>query len=41
MVIDLKSIFGSDNSSLQLDYLLDLSDFEFAGQFPLKKPVKL
>ena len=41
MIIDLKSVFTGKNPSLQLDYLLDLSDFEFAGQFPLKKPVKL
>ncbi len=41
MIIDLKSVFTGKNPSLQLDYLLDLSDFEYAGQFPLKKPVAL
>ena len=41
MIIDLKSVFTGKNPSLQLDYLLDLSDFEYAGQFPLKKPVSL
>jgi uncharacterized protein len=41
MVIDLKSVFTGNISLLPLDYLLDLSDFEYAGQFPLKKPVSL
>lgn len=41
MIIDLKSVFTGKNPSLRLDYLLDLSDFEYAGQFPLKKPVSL
>lgn len=41
MIIDLKSVFTGKNPSLRLDYLLDLSNFEYAGQFPLKKPVSL
>lgn len=41
MIIDLKSIFVNDNTSLPVDYLLDMSDTEYAGHFPLKKPVKL
>ncbi|MBR6533676.1 MAG: DUF177 domain-containing protein [Clostridia bacterium] len=41
MIIDLKSIFVNDNASLPVDYLLDLSDTEYAGQYPLKKPVHL
>lgn len=41
MIIDLKSIFVNENSSLPMDYSLDLSDVEYAGLFPLKKPVKL
>ncbi len=41
MIIDLKTIFVNDNASLPVDYSLDLSDFEYAGQFPLKIPVKL
>ena len=41
MVVDLKHIFVSDNSSLPIEYSLDLSDLEFAGTFPLKKPVTI
>ncbi len=41
MIIDLKSIFVNENASVPVDYLLDLSGFEYAGLFPLKKPVKL
>lgn len=41
MIIDLKKIFVNENSSLALDYALDMSDMEFSGQFPLKKPVNL
>ena len=41
MIIDLKSIFAGDNTSLPVDYLLDMSDTEYAGHFPLKKPVQL
>ncbi|MGI6279560.1 MAG: YceD family protein [Acutalibacteraceae bacterium] len=41
MVIDLKRIFVSDNSSLPIEYALDLSDVEFAGGFPLKAPVRI
>ncbi len=40
MIIDLKSIFVNDNSSLPVDYSLDLSTVEHAGLFPLKKPVE-
>ncbi len=41
MIIDLKRIFVNDNSSMPLDYVLDLSDVEFMGAYPLKAPVKL
>ncbi len=41
MIIDLKSIFVNDNASLPVDYMLDLSALEYAGEFPLKKPVAL
>ena len=41
MIIDLKSIFVNENSSLPLDYSLDMSDFEHSGLFPLKKPVSI
>lgn len=41
MIIDLKHIFVNDNSSLPLEYALDLSDVEYMGSFPLKEPVKI
>lgn len=41
MIIDLKRIFANDDASLPVDCSLDMSSVEFAGVFPLKKPVKL
>lgn len=41
MIIDLKHIFVNDNSSLPLEYMLDMSDLEYMGEYPLKKPVSL
>ena len=41
MIIDLKKIFVNDNSSLPLEYSLDMSDLEYMGYYPLKKPVVL
>ena len=41
MIIDLKRIFVNENSTLPVDYSLDLSEIEHSGNFPLKKPVKL
>lgn len=41
MIIDLKKIFVNDNSSLPIEYTLDLSNVEYSGQFPLKKPVSI
>ncbi len=41
MVIDLKKIFVNENSSLPLSYALDLSDVEYMGLYPLKKPVEI
>ena len=41
MIIDLKKVFVNDGLTLPLEYELDMSDVEFSGQFPLKKPVKL
>lgn len=40
MIIDLKKIFVDENASVPVDYSLDLSNVEYAGRFPLKKPVK-
>ncbi len=41
MVIDLKHIFVNENSSLPIEYSLDLSEVSHGGVFPLKKPVRL
>ena len=41
MIIDLKRIFVNDNSSLTVDYSLDLSTVEYLGEYPLKKPVSI
>ncbi len=41
MIIDLKRIFVNDNSSLPLDYSLDLSSLEYMGEYPLKTPVRI
>lgn len=41
MIIDLKRIFVNENSTLPIEYSLDLSDVEHSGNFPLKKPVLL
>ncbi len=41
MIIDLKRIFVNDNSSLTVDYSLDLSTVEYLGEFPLKTPVSI
>lgn len=39
MVLDLKRIFATDNSVMQIDHSLDMSDVDFMGNFPLKNPV--
>lgn len=39
MLVDLKHIFATDNSSLPIEYSLDLSSAEVFGIYPLKKPV--
>lgn len=41
MVLDLKRIFANDNSVLQIEHTLDMSDVDFSGNFPLKNPVKI
>lgn len=41
MVLDLKRIFATDNSVLQIEHTLDMSDVDFMGNFPLKNPVKI
>lgn len=41
MIIDLKRIFVNENSSLPIEYLLDMGDVDFSGVYPLKKPVEI
>ncbi len=41
MIIDLKHIFVTDNSVRPIMYALDLSDTEYMGEYPLKKPVEI
>ena len=41
MIIDLKRIFVNEDSSLPIEYALDLSSVEYSGSFPLKKPVTI
>ncbi len=41
MVLDLKRIFATDNSVLEVEHSLDMGDVDFMGYFPLKNPVKI
>lgn len=41
MIIDLKHVFANENSSLPIEYSLDLSKVDFSGVYPLKKPVTI
>ena len=41
MIIDLKHIFVTDNSALPIKYALDLSNVDYMGEYPLKKPVEI
>ena len=41
MILDLKRIFVNENSSLPIEYALDMNGVEFSGTYPLKKPVKI
>ena len=41
MIIDLKRIFVNENSSLSIEYSLDMSNVDFSGVYPLKKPVEI
>ena len=40
MVLDLRRIFATDNSVLDIDGSLDMSDVDIYYGFPLKKPVR-
>ncbi|MBE6811182.1 MAG: DUF177 domain-containing protein [Ruminococcaceae bacterium] len=39
MILDLKRIFATDNSVLEIDHTLDMSEVDFFGNYPLKTPV--
>lgn len=41
MIIDLKKVFVNENETLPISYALDLSDVEYMGLYPLKKPVSI
>ncbi len=41
MILDLKRIFATDNSVLEIEHSLSMSDVDFMGNFPLKNPVKI
>lgn len=41
MILDLKELFVNENGSLPIKYELDLRSLEFAGGYPLKKPVEI
>ena len=41
MILDLKRIFANENSSLDVEHSLDMSDVDFMGNYPLKKPIKI
>ncbi len=41
MIIDLKQVFVNDNSSLPIEYSLDMSNVEFSGVYPLEAAVKI
>lgn len=41
MIIDLKRVFAGENESLPISYALDLSNVEYKGLYPLKKPVNI
>ena len=41
MIIDLKKIFVNENSSLPIEYSLDMSNVDFSGDYPLKKPAEI
>ena len=40
MILDLRRIFATENSVLDIDGCLDMSDVDIASGFPLKKPVQ-
>lgn len=41
MILDLKRIFATEGSVLNIEHSLDMSDVDFMGNYPLKKPIKI
>lgn len=41
MVLDLKRIFATEGSVLNIENALNMSDVDFMGNYPLKKPIKV
>ena len=41
MILDLKRIFATEGSVLEINHSIDMSDVDFMGNFPLKNPVKI
>ena len=41
MILDLKRIFATENSVLEINHTLDMSDVDFMGNYPLKTPIKI
>ncbi len=41
MILDLKRIFATENSVMEIEHTLDMSDVDFFGNYPLKTPVKI
>lgn len=39
MILDLKNLFVSEGAEIKIDHTLDMSDADFSGEYPLKKPV--
>ncbi len=41
MILDLKRIFATEGSVLNIEHSLDMSDVDFMGNYPLKNPIKI
>ena len=41
MILDLQRIFATENSVLEVNHSLDMSDVDFMGNYPLKDPIKI
>ncbi len=41
MILDLKRIFATEGSVLEINHSIDMSSVDFMGNFPLKNPIKI